>query len=118
MKIEFIIYSHFFKERGMKGKGDWNFPHLSHDRRRNLINIIMFQNEFTYQNLLEYLTDEAKSDFNKFNDGKDDLEGNFFKAWVYDVICEVNIVESIHYRPDTEDYTQIIPEICLSDLSN
>ena len=37
---------------------------------------------------------------------------------VYDVICEVNIVESIHYRPDTEDYTQIIPEICLSDLSN
>ena len=35
-----------------------------------------------------------------------------------DVICEVNIVESIHYRPDTEDYTQIIPEICLSDLSN
>lgn len=41
-----------------------------------------------------------------------------FKAWVYDVICEVNIVESIHYRPDTEDYTQIIPEICLSDLSN
>lgn len=55
--------------------------------------------------------------FNKFNDGEDDLEGNF-KAWVYDVICEVNIVESIHYRPDTEDYTQIIPEICLSDLSN
>ena len=46
-----------------------------------------------------------------------DLEGNF-KAWVYDVICEVNIVESIHYRPDTEDYTQIIPEICLSDLSH
>ena len=40
------------------------------------------------------------------------------QAWVYDVICEVNIVESIHYRPDTEDYTQIIPEICLSDLSN
>lgn len=36
--------------------------------------IIMFQNEFTYQNLLEYLTDEAKSDFNKFNDGEDDLE--------------------------------------------
>lgn len=32
----------------------------------------MFQNEFTYQNLLEYLTDEAKSDFNKFNDGEDD----------------------------------------------
>ena len=28
MKIEFIIYSHFFKERGMKVKGDWNFPHL------------------------------------------------------------------------------------------
>ena len=28
---------------------------------------------------------------NKFNDGEDDLEGNF-KAWVYDVICEVNIV--------------------------
>ena len=31
MKIEFIIYSHFFKERGMKVKGDWNFPHLPSD---------------------------------------------------------------------------------------
>ena len=28
MKIKFIIYSHFFKERGMSVKGDWNFPHL------------------------------------------------------------------------------------------
>lgn len=117
MKIEFIIYSHFVKERGMKVKGDWNFPHLPRIGEEISPHIIMFQNEFTYQNLLEYLTDEAKSDFNKFNDGEDDLEGNF-KAWVYDVICEVNIVESIHYRPDTEDYTQIIPEICLSDLSN
>ena len=90
------------------------FSASSKDRRRNFTS---HYNEFTYQNLLEYLTDEAKSDFNKFNDGEDDLEGNF-KAWVYDVICEVNIVESIHYRPDTEDYTQIIPEICLSDLSN
>ena len=105
MKIEFIIYSHFFKERGMKVKGDWNFPHLPRIGEEISPHIIMFQNEFTYQNLLEYLTDEAKSDFNKFNDGED-------------VICEVNIVESIHYRPDTEDYTQIIPEICLSDLSN
>ena len=34
---------------------------------------------------------------------RDDLEGNF-KAWVYDVICEVNIVESIHYRPDRRLY--------------
>ena len=34
------------------------------------------------------------------------------------MMLSVNIVESIHYRPDTEDYTQIIPEICLSDLSN
>ena len=97
MKIEFIIYSHFFKERGMKVKGDWNFPHLPRIGEEISPHIIMFQNEFTYQNLLEYLTDEAKSDFNKFNDGEDDLEGNF-KAWVYDVICEVNIVESIHYR--------------------
>ena len=97
MKIEFIIYSHFFKERGMKVKGDWNFPHLPRIGEEISPHIIMFQNEFTYQNLLEYLTDEAKSDFNKFNDGEDDLE---------------------HYRPDTEDYTQIIPEICLSDLSN
>jgi hypothetical protein len=77
MKIEFIIYSHFFKERGMKVKGDWNFPHLPRIGEEISPHIIMFQNEFTYQNLLEYLTDEAKSDFNKFNDGEDDLEGNF-----------------------------------------
>ena len=87
MKIKFIIYSHFFKERGMSVKGDWNFPHLPRIGEEISPHIIMFQNEFTYQNLLEYLTDEAKSDFNKFNDGEDDLEGNF-KAWVYDVICE------------------------------
>ena len=117
MKIKFIIYSHFFKERGMSVKGEWNFPHLPRIGEEISPHIIMFQNEFTYQNLLEYLTNEAKNDFNKFNDNESDLEGNF-KAWVYDVICEVNIVESIHYRPDTEDYTQIIPEICLSDLSN
>ena len=45
----------------------------------------MFQNEFTYQNLLAYLTNEAQNAFNNFNDNESDLEGNF-KAWVYDVI--------------------------------
>ena len=29
-----------------------------------------------------------------------------------------NQVGIVSYGPDTEDYTQIIPEICLSDLSN
>ena len=89
MKIEFIIYSHFFKERGMKVKGDWNFPHLPRIGEEISPHIIMFQNEFTYQNLLEYLTDEAKSDFNKFNDGEDDLEGNFIKEWYSNhSVCE------------------------------
>ncbi|EXZ86569.1 hypothetical protein M069_5245, partial [Bacteroides fragilis str. B1 (UDC16-1)] len=37
----------------------------------------MFQEEFTYHNVLKYLTDEAKNDFNKFNDNESDLEGNF-----------------------------------------
>ena len=117
MKVEFIIYSPFFKERGMSVKADWNFSHLPRGGEEISAHIIMFQNEFTYQNLLEYLTDEAKSDFNKFNDRENDLEGNF-RAWIYDVIQSVNLVESIHYRPNTEDYTEIIPEIYLSDLSN
>ena len=56
MKIKFIIYSHFFKERGMSVKGDWNFPHLPRIGEEISPHIIMFQNEFTYQNLLEYLT--------------------------------------------------------------
>ena len=76
MKIKFIIYSHFFKERGMSVKGDWNFPHLPRIGEEISPHIIMFQNEFTYQNLLEYLTNEAKNDFNKFNDNESDLEGN------------------------------------------
>ena len=46
MKIEFIIYSHFFKERGMKVKGDWNFPHLPRIGEEISPHIIMFQNEF------------------------------------------------------------------------
>ncbi len=62
MKIKFIIYSHFFKERGMSVKGDWNFPHLPRIGEEISPHIIMFQNEFTYQNLLEYLTNEAKND--------------------------------------------------------
>ena len=93
MKVEFIIYSPFFKERGMSVKADWNFPHLPRVGEEISAHIIMFQNEFTYQNLLEYLTDEAKSDFNKFNDRENDLEGNF-QAWIYDVIQSVNLVES------------------------
>ena len=114
MKVIFVINTFLFR---MRVKANWNLPHLPRIGERISPHVIMFQEEFTYHNVLKYLTDEAKNDFNKFNDGEDDLEGNF-KAWVYDVICEVNIVESIHYRPDTEDYTQIIPEICLSDLSN
>ena len=67
--------------------------------------------------LLKYLTDEAKNDFNKFNDNESDLEGNF-KAWVYDVICEANIIESIHYVTSPENYREILPEIYLSDFRN
>lgn len=117
MKVRFIIYSPFFKAKWLSVKADWNFPHLPRVGEEVSPHIIMFQKEFTYQNLLEYLTDESKSEFNKFNDGENDLEGNF-RAWIYDVIQSVNLVESIHYRPNTEDYTEIIPEIYLSDLSN
>ena len=52
MKIKFIIYSHFFKERGMSVKGDWNFPHLPRIGEEISPHIIMFQNEFTYQNFI------------------------------------------------------------------
>ena len=45
------------------------------------------------------------------------VEGNF-KAWVYDVICEANIIESIHYVTSPENYREILPEIYLSDFRN
>ena len=106
MKVKFIIDSPFFK-RTMSVKANWNFPHLPRIGEEISPHIIMFQEKFNYQNLSEDLTDEAKSDFNKFNDGKSDLEGNF-QAWIYDVICTVNIIESIHYTPNEEDYTEII----------
>ena len=42
----------------------------------------------------------------KRQDNESDLEGNF-KAWVYDVICEANIRESIHYVTSPENYREI-----------
>ena len=108
MKIEFIIYSHFFKERGMKVKGDWNFPHLPRIGEEISPHIIMFQNEFTYQNLLEYLTDEAKSDFNKFNDGKYRSE----KTFLHLTGCQVIGFQS-HKRP-----LQLIQDILKSIFLN
>lgn len=116
MKVKFIIDSPLFK-RSMAILTNWNFPHLPRVGEQISPHVIMFQEEFTYHNVLKYMTEEAKNDFNKFNNNEDDLEGNF-QAWIYDVICESNIIESIHYVPDREDYTKIIPEIILSDLRN
>ena len=51
MKIKFIIYSHFFKERGMSVKGDWNFPHLPRIGEEISPHIIMFPVSYTHLTL-------------------------------------------------------------------
>ena len=114
MKVIFVINTFLFR---MRVKANWNLPHLPRIGERISPHVIMFQEEFTYHNVLKYLTDEAKNDFNKFNDNESDLEGNF-KACVYDVICEANIIESIHYVTSPENYREILPEIYLSDFRN
>ncbi len=93
MKVIFVINTFLFR---MRVKANWNLPHLPRIGER---------------------ISQAKNDFNKFNDNESDLEGNF-KAWVYDVICEANIIESIHYVTSPENYREILPEIYLSDFRN
>ena len=74
---------------------------------------------FVGDSVLELLVRTRLARHHRMSAGKLNVEKvKYVSARAHDVICEVNIVESIHYRPDTEDYTQIIPEICLSDLSN
>ena len=65
MKVIFVINTFLFR---MRVKANWNLPHLPRIGERISPHVIMFQEEFTYHNVLKYLTDEAKNDFNKFND--------------------------------------------------
>lgn len=114
MKVIFIINASLFR---MRVKANWNLPCLPRIGEQISPHVIMFQEEFTYHNVLKYMTEEAKNDFNKFNDNRHDLEENF-QAWIYDVICEANTIESIHYVTSPEDCREILPEIYLSDLGN
>ena len=63
MKVIFVINTFLFR---MRVKANWNLPHLPRIGERISPHVIMFQEEFTYHNVLKYLTDEAKNDFNKF----------------------------------------------------
>jgi hypothetical protein len=117
MNVRFIIDSSLFK-RSMSIKANWNFPHLPRVGEQISPLVIMLNPEFDYVFFaVEFLTDEARNDLEqRFSCNEKKLK-KIFKAWIYDVICESNIIESIHYVPNPEDYTEIIPEIYLGDLS-
>lgn len=116
MKVKFIIDSPLFK-RTISLKADWNFPCMP--RIGEVISplIIMLNEELNYMNISELLTDEATEDLHKYLTCNEKVEEEF-KGWIYDVICEANIIESIHYIPNQENYREIIAEIYLSDLRN
>ena len=57
MKVIFVINTFLFR---MRVKANWNLPHLPRIGERISPHVIMFQEEFTYHNVLKYLTDEAK----------------------------------------------------------
>lgn len=116
MRVKFIIDSPLFR-RSMAILTNWNFPHLPRVGEQISPLIIMLNPELTYTFSLEFLTDEARHDLEQTFSCNEKVEEDF-KTWIYDVICESNIIESIHYVPDTEDCTKIIPEIYLSDLGN
>lgn len=115
MNVRFIIDSSLFK-RSMSIKANWNFPHLPRVGEQISPLVIMLNPEFDYVFAVEFLTDEARNDLEQRFFCNEKVEEDF-KAWIYDVICESNIIESIHYVPNPEDYTEIIPEIYLGDLS-
>ena len=60
------------------------------------------------------MTDEAKENFKKYSNSESDIEA-CFREWLYDVISEICVVESILYFPDPDNDENIIPEIRLSD---
>ena len=53
MKVIFVINTFLFR---MRVKANWNLPHLPRIGERISPHVIMFQEEFTYHNVLKYLT--------------------------------------------------------------
>ena len=111
MKVVFVIDSPLIR---MRVKTDWGFSHLPRAGEMISPRIIMLQIDFSYRKFSQYMTDEAKENFKKYSNSESDIEA-CFREWLYDVISEICVVESILYFPDPDNDENIIPEIRLSD---
>ena len=111
MKVVFVIDSPLIR---LRVKTDWGFLHLPRVGEMISPRIIMLQIDFSYRKFSQYMTDEAREDFKKYCNSESDIEA-CFREWLYDVISEICVVESILYFPDPDNDENIIPEIRLSD---
>lgn len=111
MKVVFVIDSPLIR---LRVKTDWGFPHLPRVGEMISPRILKLQIDFSYRKFSQYMTDEAKENFKKYSNSESDIEA-CFREWLYDVISEICVVESILYCPDPENDKNIIPEIHLSD---
>lgn len=112
MKVKFKIESNAFI-RNFEVDFDWNLPMLPRKGEIVLPNIIMLS-KIDIESTLNDLSIEGKRDCEGYLDGEQEKNDAFY-SWLWEVICEVNMVKSVHYEIDKEDCFQVFPVIYLSD---
>lgn len=112
MRVKFIISSFAFS-RDLEVEFDWNLPVLPRMGEVVSPNIIML-GKIDIESTLNNLSTEGKRDFEGYLDSEQEKNDAFY-TWLWEVICEVNIVKSVHYEIDKEDCFQVFPIIYLSD---
>lgn len=112
MKVKFKIESNAFI-RYFEVDFDWNLPMLPRKGEIVSPNIIMLS-KIDIESTLNDLSTEGKRDCEGYLDGEQEKNDAFY-SWLWEVICEVNMVKSVHYEIDKEDCFQVFPVIYLSD---
>lgn len=95
MRVKFIISSFAFS-RDLEVEFDWNLPVLPRMGEVVSPNIIML-GKIDIESTLNNLSTEGKRDFEGYLDSEQEKNDAFY-TWLWEVICEVNIVKSVHYE--------------------
>ena len=112
MKVKFRISSFAFRN-DLEVEVEWSLPVLPRQGELVSPNIIML-GKIDVESAIRNLSTEGKKDFDEYIEEGQEINESF-NLWLWEVICEVNIVKSVHYEIDKEDCFQIYPVIYLSD---
>lgn len=114
MKVNFILDSPLLKQVGINM--NWNFPCLPRVGEMILPDIFLRQTDIE-SCYCKYISEQGEEDLKDFlSKKKDKIDSKLLIwMWLYEVICEINIVREIKYMVDDEDNNQIRAVIVLSD---